>query len=173
LEKREKTILGRVKCESGFYVRVLIEQLGEKLETKASMAELRRTSQGEISEEEVSNLQEVVDAYHFYMEGENDSLSEHLYPVEKAIGHLKKVAIKDSAVNAVANGADLGTAGISKLQDGIDEGEMIAVITLKGELVALANAEMTSEQMYGNEGTAATLRSVHMDPTTYPKRWKQ
>lgn len=173
LEKREKTILGKVNCESGFYVRVLIEQLGEKLDTEASMTELRRTSQGRLSEEDASNLQEVVDAYHFYMEGDEEALKDHLYPVEKAIGHLKKVAIKDSAVNAVANGADLGTAGISKLQDGIDEGETIAIITLKGELVALATSEMTSEQMYGNEGTAATLESVHMDPETYPKRWKQ
>jgi len=46
-------------------------------------------------------------------------------------------------------------------------------MTLKGELVALGSAEMTSEQLYEEGGTAATLQSVHMDPETYPKRWKQ
>lgn len=173
MEKREKTVLGRVECESGFYVRVLIEQLGQKLDTEAEMTELRRTKQGKITEEQASNLQEVVDAFHFYREGEEEELRNHLHPVEKALGHLKKVAIKDSAVNAVANGADLGTPGISKLQDGIEEGEMTAIITLKGELVALGEASMTSEEMYGNEGTAVTLESVHMDPKKYPKRWKQ
>ncbi|MFQ3274892.1 MAG: H/ACA ribonucleoprotein complex subunit 4 [Candidatus Nanohaloarchaea archaeon] len=173
LEVQDKRVLGRVKCESGFYVRVLIRQLGEKLNTEAEMAELRRTQQANISEEETNTLQEIVDAYHYYNEGSEEELRKVLYPIEKAISHLRKVAIKDSAVNAVANGADLGAGGISKLQDGIQRGERIAITTLKGELIALATAEMTSEQMFDNEGTAGALESVHMNPETYPKRWKQ
>jgi H/ACA ribonucleoprotein complex subunit 4 len=173
LEKQEKKFLARVKCESGFYVRVLIQQIGEKLGTEAEMIELRRTRQAGIKEDELSTLQEVVDAYHFYNQGEEEKLREILHPVEKAIEHIKKIVIKDSAVNAVANGADLGCTGISKLQGGIEEGETVAVTTLKGELVAIAEAEMSSEEMYDADGTAATLESVHMDPETYPKRWKQ
>ena len=173
LEAHGEKILGHVNCESGFYVRVLIEQLGEKLDTDAEMTELRRTKQGDIGEEEASTIQEVVDAYHFYNEGSEEELRQVLHPIEKGVQHLKKIAIKDSAVNAVANGADLGATGISKLQDGISEGEMIAVTTLKGELVALAEASMNAEKMYSEDGTAATLESVHMDPETYPKRWKQ
>lgn len=173
LELQENRVLGRVRCESGFYVRVLIRQLGENLETDANMEELRRSQQADITEDETNTLQDIVDAYHYYSEGSEEELREVLYPIEKAVGHLRKIAIKDSAVNAVANGADLGTNGISKLQDGIQEGERIAITTLKGELVALATAEMTSEQMFDNEGTAGTLESVHMAPETYPKRWKQ
>lgn len=173
LEVDENSVLGRVRCESGFYVRVLIEQLGEKLETEAEMEELRRTMQGNLTEEDTNTIQEIVDAYHFYNDGDEEALKEVLYPIEKAVGHLKKVAIKDSAVNAVANGADLGVTGISKFQDKIREGERVAITTLKGELVALGEARMTSEQMYDDEGTAAVLESVHMDPETYPKRWKQ
>lgn len=173
LEKNEENILGRVECESGFYVRVLITQLGERLSTEAEMVELRRTKQGEITEEETSTLQEVVDAYHFYNDGDSDKLSEVIHPKEKAVQHLKKIAIKDSAVNAVANGADLGATGISRFQNGIKEEDLIAITTLKGELVALATAKMNSESLYEEEGTAATLESVHMDPKTYPKRWKQ
>ncbi len=173
LEKNGKNVLASVECESGFYVRVLIDQLGEKLDTDAEMVELRRTRQGEITEGETNTLQEVVDAYHFHNEGNPEKLAEVLYPKEKAIQHLKKIAIKDSAVNAVANGADLGAGGISRFQDGIKQGEMVAITTLKGELVALATADMNSEALYDEEGTAATLKSVHMDPKTYPKRWKQ
>jgi H/ACA ribonucleoprotein complex subunit 4 len=173
LEKSGENILARIKCESGFYVRVLIDQLGEKLKTEAEMEELRRTRQGEITEEELTTIQDLVDAYHFYHEGKEDKLQEVLHPIEKGIQHLKKIAIKDSAVNAVVNGADLGASGISRFQESISEGETVAVTTLKGELVALAEAEMTSEELYEGEGTAATLLSVHMDPETYPKRWKQ
>lgn len=173
IEKDGENILGRVECESGFYVRVLITQLGEKLDTEAEMVELRRTKQGKITEDETNTLQEVVDAYHFYNDGEPEKLQEVLYPKEKAVQHLGKIAIKDSAVNAVANGADLGATGISRFQDGIDQGDLVAVTTLKGELVALATAKMNSESLYSDEGTAAELESVHMDPKTYPKRWKQ
>lgn len=173
LELQEEKVLGKVECESGFYVRVLIDQLGEKLDVEASMEELRRTREGDITEEQTSTLQDLVDAYHFYNDGREKEIREVLHPIEKGIQHLKKIAVKDSAVNAVANGADLGSTGISKLQDNIKEGEMVAIITLKGELVALAEARMTSEQMYSTEGTAAELESVHMDPETYPKRWKQ
>lgn len=173
LEAKDDKMLARVRCESGFYVRVLVKQIGEKLDTGAEMIELRRTRQGELDEEDMSTLQDVVDAYHYYLDGDEDALREHIKPVEAAVAHLKKVAIKDSAVNAVANGAPLGSTGISKLQEGIQEGEMIAIITLKGELVALAEAQMTSEKMFDTDGTAATLKSVHMDPETYPRRWKQ
>ncbi|MFB6145364.1 MAG: RNA-guided pseudouridylation complex pseudouridine synthase subunit Cbf5 [Candidatus Nanohaloarchaea archaeon] len=174
LETDADRVLGTVECESGFYVRVLIDQLGEKLDTEAEMIELRRTKQGDITEEETDKLQDIVDAYHFYHENDNEEqLRDVLHPIERAVNHLRKIVIKDSAVNAVANGADLGASGISKFQGMISEGERVAIMTLKGELVALATAEMNSEELYEDEGTAATLESVHMDPETYPKRWKQ
>ncbi|MBY6294418.1 RNA-guided pseudouridylation complex pseudouridine synthase subunit Cbf5 [Nanohaloarchaea archaeon H01] len=173
IEKQGEKILGKVRCESGFYVRVLIDQLGEKLNTEAEMTELRRTMQGEITEDETSKIQDVVDQYHFHLEDKGSSLDDIIHPREKAVEHLRKVAVKDSAVNAVANGADLGASGISKLQGDISERETIAVMTLKGELIALAEAQMNSQSLYEEEGTAATLKSVHMDPKRYPKRWKQ
>jgi len=173
IDVEENNVLGRVRCESGFYVRVLITQLGEKLDTNAEMVELRRTQQGELNEEDADILQDIVDAYHFYHVGKEKELRKVLYPIEKAVNHLKKIVIKDSAVNAVANGAELGANGVSKFQEKIRQGETVAIMTLKGELVALGSAEMTSEQLYEEGGTAATLQSVHMDPETYPKRWKQ
>lgn len=173
LEAEGNKVLGRIRCESGFYVRVMIEQLGEKLGCQAEMSELRRTRQNGIEEEDACTLQDVVDAYHFYRDGDEEEIRNILHPIEKAVSHLKKVVIKNSAVNAVANGSNLGATGISKLQDGIQKGERIAIMTLKGELVAVATAEMNSERMYDEDGTAAVLESVHMDPSTYPKRWKQ
>lgn len=174
LEVQENQVLGRVRCESGFYVRVMIEQLGEKLDTSAEMTELRRTKQGELSEEDTATLQDIVDAYNFYRkEGKEEEIRKVLHPIERAVAHMPKIVIKDTAVNAVANGSDLGSTGISKLQDGIQEGDRAAIMTLKGELVALATAQMTSEEMYDQKGTAATLESVHMNPEIYPKKWKR
>ncbi len=166
------TLLARIRCESGFYVRVLVDQLGDQLGVDAEMPDLRRTSQGEISEDESVTLQEAVEAYHEYSDtGDVSALRGVVKPPETAVGHLPKLAIKDTAVNAVANGADLGAGGISRLQEDISEGDRVAIMTLKGELVALATAEMTSEQMYEERGAAADLESVHMEPERYPRRW--
>jgi len=173
MEKKDNKVLGRVRCESGFYVRVMIEQLGDKLSIEAGMEELRRTSQGAFGLQDTSTVQEVVDSYHFYREGDESSLRKLIHPVEDALEKEKKIVVKNSSVNSVANGADLGATGISRLQDGIQEGERVAVMTLKGELVALAKAEMTSEKMYDSDKVAATVETVHLDPETYPKRWKQ
>ncbi len=175
IESEEKAFLGQVHCESGFYVRTLIQQIAEKHDTKGKMIELRRTKQGEITEQESQTIQDVVDAYHFYKQDKNkEALKETLKPIEKAVQNVPKLVIKDSAVNAVANGADLGAQGISKLQHPIKKGDKVAITTLKGELIALATAEMGSEKIYdAKEGTAATLQNVYMEPETYPKRWKQ
>jgi len=175
LDKQEKIILGEVHCESGFYVRTLITQLSEKLGTHGGMTELRRTQQGQITEQQARTIQEIVDAYHYHKKDNNsEPLKEILQPIEKAVQHLPKIAVKDSAVNAIANGADLGVNGISKLQDNIKEKQLVAITTLKGELIALAYAQMTTQDMYDStDGTAAELKNVYMDPKTYPKRWKQ
>lgn len=174
LETEKKKALGRVKCESGFYVRVLVQQLSEELGLDAEMTELRRTQQGHLTEYDTYTLQEIVDAYHFYKnEGDEEGLKQILKPIENALGNIKKIAVKDSAVHAVANGSDLGTMGISKLQGGIEQGEQIAITTLKGELIALGKALMTSEEMFDKQDTAASPENVYMDPSVYPKRWKQ
>ncbi|MFB6158232.1 MAG: RNA-guided pseudouridylation complex pseudouridine synthase subunit Cbf5 [Candidatus Nanohalobium sp.] len=174
LEKQGRNVLGRVKCESGFYVRVLLQQLGEKLGTETEMKELRRTQQDGFTEKDTNTIQDIVDAYRFYRDNnDEEKIREILHPIEEAVRNTRKIVLKDSAVNAVANGSNLGTTGISKLQDGIKKGETIAIMTLKGELVALAEAEMTSEQIYDQDSTAATLQKVFMNPEKYPRRWKQ
>lgn len=173
LEKEKTKFLGRVKCESGFYVRVLVEDIGEEIKVETELNELRRTKQSHINEEDLCNIQDIVDEYHFWKNDKPHKLEDIIRPIEYAVKDLRKVVLKNSAVNAVANGADLGASGIAKLQGGIDEGEKIALMTLKGELVAIAEAKIDSEQMYDGIETAAELESVHLDPDTYPRRWKQ
>ncbi len=173
LEKKGNRILGRVSCESGFYVRTLIDQLGEKLDTAAEMVDLRRTRVNGFGEDETWKLQEIADHYHFWNQNEENKLNKIIRPIEAAVKDLPKIVVKNSAVNAVANGSNLGTAGIAKLQDGISEGDTVALMTSKGELVALATAGMSSQHMYEDEGEAADLDSVYMDPSEYPRRWGQ
>jgi H/ACA ribonucleoprotein complex subunit 4 len=50
---------------------------------------------------------------------------------------------------------------------------MAAILTLKGEAVALVKATLSAEEILDlRHGTAATLERVVMPRGTYPKVWK-
>lgn len=171
LEVEDDAVLFRIGCEKGFYVRTFCEQFAEALGTEGEMADLRRTMVGTFDESEAATLQDLVDAYRFWRDGEESDLDDLLLPVEAGVRHLRKVIVKDSAVAALAHGADLGTGGIAKLQEGIAAGDLVAVLTLKGELVATAEAVMDSEAMLEEDGDAAELDRVYMKPDVYPREW--
>lgn len=173
LDRMESDVLLRIKCEAGTYVRKIIHDLGEEMGCKAHMKELRRTAVGPFGEEESVKLQDIKDSYVFYEDGKSREIEEYVLPVEVVADLSKAVVVKDTAVESVCNGAPLGVGGIAKLEKDIEEGDAVSLLSGKGELVALGEAEMSSENMYErNGGKAASLINVIMDRGTYPKGWK-
>jgi len=80
--------------------------------------------------------------------------------------------IKDSAIDAICHGADLNAPGISLIEKNIKKNDPIALMSLKNELVALAQACHSSEDLQKmQKGPAATLTRVIMNAGTYPKQW--
>ncbi len=173
LEIDGQDVLFRVGCEAGTYIRTLCIDFGKALKAGAHMQELRRTKAGNFEEKDSVNLQAVKDAVEFYLEnGDESGLRKVVLPLECGVRHLKKIVIKDNAVSAVSNGAPLGAGGVSKLSSGIVTEEMIAIMTLKGELAALGNAVMASEQiMESGKGIAAKISRVLMQQGIYPRGW--
>lgn len=171
LEVDDQDVLFRIGCEKGFYVRTFCKQFGTALDTDGEMQELRRTTVGVFTENDAVPLPDLADAYQFWQNGEDHQLDEYVLPVEAGVRHLKKIVVKDSAVAALAHGANLGGGGIATLQDGIRDGELVALLTLKGELVAAAHATTTSEDMLTSDETVAELDRVFIDNTLYPKQW--
>ena len=175
LEVSGRTVLLQVWCEAGTYMRKLCHDMGEVLGVGAHMQELRRIRSGSLTEEDhLSTLHDVVDAYFIWkQEGIDNFLRETFLPVERAVQHLPKVWIRDSAVDAICHGAPLAVPGIVKLESGIKVGSEVAILTLKNELVAVGSAQMTSEKMLSaHSGEAVKPKYVVMDPGTYPKMWK-
>lgn len=170
LEKDGKNVLFHVGCEAGVYIRKLIWDMGLKIGCKAHMKELRRIKVGNFSEDDAHPLVKIKDAYEFWKENGNEKeLRKILIPVEDAVTHLKKVFVKDSAVYPITNGAPLYVGGITRIQRGIKPGELIGIFSLKGELIALAIAKMSSEEMYERKrGIAARTDRVIMKKGTYP-----
>jgi len=171
LEKEDKNVLFHTKVEAGTYIRKLCHDIGEKLGIGAHMVELRRIKFGPFDEEQAHPLVEIKDAYDLWKEeGEEKYLKEILINVEDAIPHIKKIFVKDSAIYALTNGAPLYVGGIVRIQKGIVPGELVAIFSLKNELIALGIAKMDSEKMFSSKrGVAVRIDRVIMPKGTYPK----
>jgi len=170
LEIDGREVLFRVGCQAGTYIRKLCHDIGKKLGTNAHMAELIRTKVGLFKDEDMITLQDLTDAYAFWKEGNEKFIKHCIKPTEVALRHVKKVWVMDSAVDSLCHGASLKVPGIVKLTDQVEKDDLIAVFTLKDELVCLCKAEMSSEEMMEEErGLAAKAFKVFMEPDTYPK----
>lgn len=168
LEIDGKDVLFRTGTEAGTYIRKLIHDIGQKLKIGAHMAELRRTKAGPFDESTSFTLQELRDAYYFWKEERNEKfLRKIIQPVENGVQHLPKVWIFDTTAESLCHGVDLKVPGISKLNDGILQDDAVAIMTLKGELVALGTAGIDSEGMLGEKGIAVRTEKVFMQPGIY------
>jgi H/ACA ribonucleoprotein complex subunit 4 len=173
LEMQSRLALFKVGCESGTYIRTLCHDIGDAMGTGSHMQELRRTEVGSFTEDDSVTLHDLKDAYVYWKDdGKDEHLRKAILPLERLFGHLPKIVIKDSAVDAVCHGANLAIPGVLELDSGIEKGDMVALLTSKGEGVALGKALMNSETIFDlKEGIAAKTERVLMDPGIYPKLW--
>jgi len=170
MEIEGKDILFKVGCEAGTYIRKLIHDIGKKLGVGAHMAELRRTKAGPFDESTLITLQDLTDAYHYFKEGKEEEIRKAIMPIESAIAHLPKLWVFDNSVDSICHGASLAIPGISKLESGINKEDIVAVMSLKNELICIGNANMSSDEiMQSKKGLAVVTKKVFMMPGTYKK----
>ncbi len=170
LEIEGRNVLFKLGCEAGFYVRKFIHDFGLKLKTGAHMAELVRTRAGPFNDKEMYSLLDLKDAYEEYKNGNEDYLKQIIKPIEFGVSHLPKIWIMDSTVDSLCHGANLNIPGISKLEKGVSKNKIVAVLTLKNELVGFGKSLMDSEEIMKNEkGTVLKEKTIFMKIGTYPK----
>lgn len=171
LEMKGQDVLLKVGSQAGTYIRKLCHDIGEELGCGAHMAELVRTKAGPFLLEDATTLQDLADALYYWKQEGNDAyLRELILPIEQAVRHLPKIWVFDTSVDALCHGAYLGVPGIAKLHSDIEYDDMVAVMTLKNELICVGKAQMTSQEMLTtSKGIAASLDAVFMLPGTYPK----
>lgn len=173
LEMNGRDVLFRVACDAGTYIRTLCVDVGEALGVGAHMEDLRRTRSGDMDEEHSVQLQDLKDAFVYWKQGDGKLLRSMIQPMEVLLDPFRKVVVKDTAIDAVCHGADLAAVGIVRLEEGITKGEVVALISLKGEGIGIGTAQMSSEEMgRAREGIAALTDRVFMEPGTYPKMWE-
>ncbi|MCX6709992.1 MAG: RNA-guided pseudouridylation complex pseudouridine synthase subunit Cbf5 [Candidatus Woesearchaeota archaeon] len=170
LEIKGKDVLFRVGCEAGTYIRKLIHDFGVKSKVGANMEELRRTRVAHFSEENIYNLQEISDAFWYWKnEGNEKYIRKVILPAERIVDSLPKIYVTDTTVDSLSHGASLNIPGIAKLDSGIEKGDTVAVMTLKGEIIAYGESALDSNEMAeGEHGFAVKIEKVFMNPGTYP-----
>ncbi len=174
LEIEKRLVLFKVGCESGTYIRTLCHDIGDALGIGAHMLELRRTKAAGFVEEQTVSLHDLKDAYVFWKEdGMETELRKVILPVERLLDHLPKIVVKDSAVDALCHGANLALPGIVELDSEIKKGDTVAILSQKGEGIALGKSHLTSVAILEKDkGIAVKTERVLMAPGTYPKLWR-
>ena len=165
----------KMHVEAGTYARKIIHDIGEVLGVGANMRELRRIAVSCYTEDEAVTLQDIADAYYIWKHyGDDTYLRRVLLPIEEIARHLPKIWVRDSAVDAICNGAPLAAPGISKFETPFSKGDLVAMFTLKGELIGIGRALVGSEEVKKMErGLVARTDRVIMRRGTYPAMWKR
>ena len=164
LEIDGRNVLFKIGTEAGFYVRRFADDVGKKLGVGGHLQELRRTRSGSFGEESAITMQQLFDTL-----GDEGKMREVIMPMELVIGSIGKVVISDSAIENICSGAPLGIGGIARLEDGIFKGGWVAMLSMKGELVAIGRALLSSQEIVKmNRGLAVKTDKVLMRKGTYP-----
>jgi H/ACA ribonucleoprotein complex subunit 4 len=174
LDLKGRDILFRMECDAGTYARTLCVDIGDVLGCGANMVELRRTRSGKMTENRAHSLYDIKDAYVFWQQnGREDWLRSMLMPMEVLVEPLPKIVVKATAVDAICHGADLNVQGIHMLDEDIRKNALVAMMTARGELIAIGRMAMsTSKIMATSQGKAVDTERVFMDEGHYPKMWK-
>jgi len=174
LEAEGRSILLRVSCDAGTYIRSLCHHMGLAAGPGGSMRELRRTKSGSFTEADAHTLHELVDAADAYLSGNPAPLENLILPIERAVRDLPRITIRDTAVDAVCHGASLAAAGVVSTEGSFDSRDPVRICTRKGELVCIGEVLVSGEKIVlGSSGLVAVPRVVFMDPGTYPRGWKK
>ena len=169
------SLLTNIECEAGTYVRTMARDLGLLLDTPVELKELRRPTSGEFSLSQSITMQQLADAYWLWQEkGEEDAMLRILHPIEDMLSDLPRVVVKDGAAAALSHGAPLLRPGVVSIDDDLNVGTEVLLVTIKGEAVAIAKMSQNSKVIPDmNQGEVAKPNCVLMKEDTYPRSWKK
>ena len=176
LEHNSKSVLFRVECEGGTYIRNLCDDVASIIGTKGIMEQLIRTKSGPFNLEDSFSLIEAHDIFQSWKaSSDEDRIRKLLRPLEDMLVDLPKIEVKDSAVDAICHGADLAIPGISAVSKKLKRGQLVSLVSGQGESIALGRATVDGKEIIdkkNEKGKAVKLERVIMERGTYPREWK-
>jgi len=170
-----RDVLFRIECESGFYVRKYVHDIGLVLGVGAHMTELRRVRAGPFSEDEyLSSLYDLSSAVYLWREtGDFTLMRKVIVPLEYILKIYPIIVIKDSAVASIIYGAQLKAPGVLAFTNDVRRRGRVGIVTKKGELVAIAISQYDADELSRVErGIVTTTERVVMEKGLYPPMWR-
>jgi H/ACA ribonucleoprotein complex subunit 4 len=159
----------------GCKIHSLFTYIGMVLGVNNQLLEIRRVRSGILTEEKnMVSLYDLVDAIWLFNKTKDESyIRRVIMPLEVLLLNRKRLIVRDSAVSALCYGAELMSAGLLGFDRGIEIGDEIVAITLKGEAIGVCIAKMNTITLSRSiHGIVAKIKRVIMDRNTYPKRWR-
>jgi len=131
----------RLVCSSGFYVRSLAHDLGQRLGCGAHLAGLRRTRVGELTLEDAVPLEAVAAV-------EEDGVAvalRRLIPMDRLLTHLPAVVVSDLGAKRASHGSDLRPEDLARVSPESERtaeegagGRRLRLLDSAGSLLGLA-----------------------------------
>ena len=87
----------RIKCSKGTYIRTLVNDLGEILQSFATVKELRRTNIGDFDVEDSIKIED-------FEKMDKDEIIKRLIPIDKALFQYEKIVLDKSYYKQATNG---------------------------------------------------------------------
>jgi tRNA pseudouridine55 synthase len=115
----------RISCGSGTYVRTLVADLAQSLDTGAYLTALRRTRVGHLPIEDAITPDEL----------HPNNLYNHIIQPKRAVSHLPAVSVAEEERRLVCNGGRLGRFGVQgsyRVEGG--GGELLAIYRDDGDV---------------------------------------
>ena len=132
LEKDGKSILFRVVCQGGTYIRKLCSDLGDELGSGAHMLELRRIRAGIFKEDSIVNLYDFEKAVNEYENGNEDLLRKIIIPAEIVSELYPVVEIKKENIDRILHGRPVYYRDLKKKKnEEMEKGKIICVFSGK------------------------------------------
>jgi len=161
-----------VSCQAGTYIRTLARDIGLMLGTPCVLSELHRHSTGSFEQSSLCTMQQLADAAMLAEEGDEEALCRLIAPVERILGSIPGVWVRDSAIASICHGAPLAVPGVVSLDSGMSAGDKTVIWSSKGEAIAVGEMIVDSSDVPNmTEGELVKPKIVLMDKDEYPGAW--
>jgi len=129
----------KVHCQSGTYIRTLIDDLGQELGIGAHMQSLRRTRDCMLNEKDSVTFEKVSEAIERFRKGNEKPLQKILLPMETIVKDMPKIEINEEFASQIHNGSPIFKKFIKKKAGKMVEGQKVAIFSDK-QLIEIAKA---------------------------------
>ena len=162
LERKDNLVLFEAKVDAGTYIRTLCEDIGREI-GGARMEELRRIAVGSITEREAVKIQDLIDAVWLAERGKPESLNLIIKNTPDYI-ELRKVTIKDGALQSIKNGAQIMAPALVDVEYGIKKDEFVKIFSQSGVFVGIGKVVADKEILEKmKSGLAVKIERMHLD----------